>query len=149
PRPGAVDMKGSYSHTGESRDARPLRQLRAFCGPDEFQMPKLEPQPQPAAALGFSTLNAAPPSDSTKSTVLPATRSRLTGSTTSFTPSVSLTTSSASGWSARSNLYWKPEHPPPSTVRRRIGGRPCLLAMAPTRLAAASVSMRPCDISPM
>ena len=32
-------------------------------------MPKLEPQPQPAAAFGFSTLNAAPPSDSTKSTV--------------------------------------------------------------------------------
>src|SRR5690606_8062002 len=70
------------------------------------QMPKLEPQPQPAAAFGFSTLNAAPPSDSTKSTVLPATSSRLTGSVTSRTPAVSLTESPASGWSVRSNLYW-------------------------------------------
>jgi len=29
------------------------------------QIEKLEPQPQPDAACGFSTLNAAPPSDST------------------------------------------------------------------------------------
>ena len=103
---------------------------------------KLEPQPQPAAALGFSTLNAAPPSDSTKSTVQPATSSRLTGSTTSRTPSVSLTESSASALSARSNLYWKPEQPPPSTDSRRIAGLPCLRAIAPTRFAADSVRVR-------
>ena len=46
-------------------------------------MPKLEPQPHPAAACGLSTLNAAPPSDSTKSTVLPAMRS----SSASLSPS--------------------------------------------------------------
>jgi hypothetical protein len=31
--------------------------------PDQIE--KLDPQPQPEAALGFSTLKAAPPSDST------------------------------------------------------------------------------------
>src|SRR3546814_6130041 len=43
----------------------------------------LDPQPQPEAALGFSTLNDDPPSESTKSTTQPRTRSMLTGSTTS------------------------------------------------------------------
>src|SRR3546814_9332410 len=47
------------------------------------QIEKLDPQPQPAAALGFSTLNDDPPSESTKSTMQPRTRSMLTGSTTS------------------------------------------------------------------
>jgi hypothetical protein len=112
-------------------------------------MPKLDPQPQPEAACGFSTLNAAPPSDSTKSTVLPSTRSRLTGSTTSLTPAVSLTESSASAASARSNLYWKPEQPPPSTDRRRIAGRPCLLAIRPMRSAAARVNVSVCAMPAM
>src|SRR5690606_25156892 len=90
-----------------------------------YQMPKLVPQPHPAAACGFSTRKAVPPRDSTKSTVLPATSSRLTGSTTSFTSPVSLTWSSSSGAAAKPNLYWNPEHPPPSTDRRRIGGPRC------------------------
>ena len=103
------------------------------------QIPKLDPQPHPAAACGFSTRNAAPPSDSTKSTTLPATRSSETGSTTSFTPEVSLTESSPSTVSARSNLYWKPEQPPPSTDSRSIAGLFCLSAIHATRFAAASV----------
>src|SRR3546814_19691346 len=62
----------------------PLWQERG--GLERRQIAKLDPQPQPEAALGFSTLNDDPPSESTKSTVQPRTRSRLTGSTTSFTP---------------------------------------------------------------
>jgi hypothetical protein len=65
---------------------------------------KLDPQPQPDWALGLSTLNAAPPRSSTKSTAEPRTRSRLIGSTTSFTPPVSATVSSSSAASASSNL---------------------------------------------
>jgi len=66
------------------RALTPLMLNVAIRTPD--QIPKLEPQPQPEAAWGFSTLKAAPPSDSTKSTVLPAIRPRLTGSTSSLTP---------------------------------------------------------------
>jgi len=34
-------------------------------GSEKGQIEKLDPQPQPEAACGFSTLKAAPPSDST------------------------------------------------------------------------------------
>ena len=101
---------------------------------------KLEPHPQPEAALGFSTRNAAPPSDSTKSTLQPRTRSRLIASTTSLTPAVSATVSSSSIASAKPNLYWNPEQPPPSTLSRRIAGLCVFSAIAATRAAAAGVS---------
>src|SRR5204863_1032578 len=65
---------------------------------------KLDPQPQPDCALGLVTRKAAPPRSSTKSTAEPLTSSRLTGSTTSFTPSVSATSSSLSAAAASSNL---------------------------------------------
>src|SRR3546814_3136506 len=50
----------------------PLWQERG--GLERRQIAKLDPQPQPEAALGFSTLNDDPPSESTKSTVQPRTR---------------------------------------------------------------------------
>src|SRR3546814_859702 len=77
------------------------RRGRLFARP---QIEKDEPQPQPEAALGLRTWKAAPPSDSEKSTSEPSRRSRLVGSITSFTPSVSVTRSSASGAVARPNL---------------------------------------------
>src|SRR6185369_11988570 len=104
------------------------------------QTEKLEPHPHPDAALGLVTLKAAPPSDSTKSTVAPRTRSRLIGSTTSVTPSRFAEISSPVTSSARPKTYWKPAQPPPSTERRRIAGLPCRSAIAATRLAAAGES---------
>jgi hypothetical protein len=56
---------------------------------------------------------------STKSTVEPRTISSDPSSTSSFAPSFSNTTSSASCSCVSSNLYWNPEQPPPSTLRRR------------------------------
>jgi len=61
-------------------------------------------------------------------------------STTSRTPSVSAIVSPGSAASANPNLYWKPEHPPPSTDRRRIAGLFCLAAIAATRAAAVQIT---------
>ena len=97
-------------------------------------------QPHPDAALGLSTVKCAPPRLSTKSTAQPRTRSRLMSSTSKRTPSVSAIVSPGSGASARPNLYWNPEQPPPSTDRRRIAGLFCRWAIHATRFAAVGVS---------
>src|SRR5208282_3611362 len=77
------------------------------------------PQPQEEAAFGFFTWKDAPIMSSTKSISAPAKSPSEVSSTTSSTPSRSNTRSS--GWRASSKLkpYWKPEQPPPDTVRRR------------------------------
>jgi hypothetical protein len=81
-------------------------------------------QPQLERALGFLIRKPAPAISSTKSISEPLSRTAETESTTAAAPSHSRTASSASGVSIRSNWYWKPEQPPPSTATRRITGRP-------------------------
>src|SRR3546814_19209662 len=98
---------------------------------------KLVPQPQPDAALGLVTWKAAPPRDSTKSTALPRTRSRLTSSTTRVTPSWRAVVSPDSTASASQKRYCTPAQAPPSTARRRLGGLPCRLDIAGPRAVAA------------
>ena len=88
-----------------------LRKIRDTHGGDPsrawllHQTEKLEPQPQPACACGLVTLKLLPPSDSTKSTAAPRTRSRLMGSTTKDAPSPCAVMSSASMLSARPKRY--------------------------------------------
>src|SRR4051812_34297303 len=123
------------------RSGQGRRRQGGKCGGDQGRPPKhqtekLVPQPQPEAALGLVTWKAAPPRLSTKSTTAPRTRSSEMGSTTRVTPSCSAFASSASTASARSNLYWKPAQPPPSTERRRIAGFAWRAAIAATRAAA-------------
>jgi hypothetical protein len=80
-------------------------------------MEKLVPQPQEAVALGFTTRNEAPIRSSTKSTSDPARNGTEAESTSTTAPSREITrSSSALAWST-SNLYWKPEQPPPSTLQ--------------------------------
>src|SRR6266700_8039546 len=79
----------------------------------ERQIEKLVPQPHDAVALGLWTRNDAPIKSSTKSTSDPARKGAEAGSTSTTADSRSITTSSsARAWSI-SNLYWKPEQPPP------------------------------------
>src|SRR5581483_2809151 len=85
------------------------------------QIEKLVPQPQDAVAFGFLTLNEEPMRSSTKSISEPERYSSDTGSTSTRAPSRSITRSSGSEAGTRSNLYWKPEQPPPSTLTRRSG----------------------------
>src|SRR3546814_20694405 len=77
----------------------PLWQERG--GLERRQIAKLAPQPQPEAALGFSTLNDDPPRESTKSTVKPRPRPRQTGQPTGCPPSVSVPITPAYEMSAR------------------------------------------------
>ena len=87
---------------------------------------KLVPQPQLLVAAGFPTiLNWLPINSVVKSTLLPFSSSRLGSSIITFAPEPSLdsNTVSSSGDIAevlvRAMRYWKPWHPPDSTVTRR------------------------------
>src|SRR5581483_4214405 len=104
----------------------PKRGLLLFWGAEgrngaRGQIEKLVPQPQDAVALGFFTLKDEPMRSSTKSISEPERYSSDTGSTSTRAPSRSITRSSGSEAGTRSNLYWKPEQPPPSTLTRRSG----------------------------
>ncbi len=81
------------------------------------------PQPQPAVALGLSILNSAPIRFSSKDMVAPS-RNPIDISSLNTTSPKSRSFSFLS--SVRSSLYWKPEHPPPSTRTRKCrAGLPC------------------------
>ena len=87
---------------------------------------KLVPQPQLLVAAGFPTiLNWLPINSIVKSTLLPLSSSRLGSSMTTFAPKQSLDSKSVSSSGeiaevlVRDMRYWKPWHPPDSTVTRK------------------------------
>src|SRR5437899_2823105 len=105
------------------------------------QTEKLVPQPHDAVAFGLTTRNEAPIRSSTKSTSEPARNGTEAGSTSTTAPSREITrSSSALAWST-SNLYWKPEQPPPSTLMRSIAPSPSPLRISPMRRAARSLTV--------
>src|SRR6202012_651892 len=103
------------------------------------QIEKLVPQPQEAVALGLTTRNEAPIKSSTKSTSDPARNGTEAESTSTTALSRAITRSSSACARSTSNLYWKPEQPPPSTLIRRIAPSPSLLRISPMRRAARSL----------
>src|ERR1700754_2062956 len=102
------------------------------------QMEKLVPQPQDAVAFGLFTRNDAPIRSSTKSTSEPARKGTDDESTSTTALSREITRSSSALVRSTSNLYWKPEQPPPSTLMRNIAPSPSDFRMAPIRRAARS-----------
>src|SRR5689334_5267732 len=105
------------------------------------QIEKLVPQPQEAVAFGLTTRNEAPIRSSTKSTSDPARNGTEAESTSTTAPSREITrSSSALAWST-SNLYWKPEQPPPSTLMRSMAPSPSPLRISPMRRAARSLTV--------
>lgn len=87
---------------------------------------KLVPQPQLLVAAGFPTiLNWLPINSMVKSTLLPFSSSKLGSSITTFAPEQSLDSNIVSSSRDISDVlvrdmrYWKPWHPPDSTVTRR------------------------------
>src|ERR1035438_4330242 len=98
------------------------------------------PQPQVVGAVGLRSSNPFPWSPSSKSIVVPSRCSRLLGSTTIPTPSLSNEASSAFG-SSNDIPYWSPEHPPCSTEsRRRPAGDAVAARIERTWFAALGVS---------
>src|ERR1700676_2225555 len=89
-----------------------------------LQIEKLVPPPHDAVAFGFTTRNEAPIRSSTKSTSEPARNGTEDGSTSSTALSRAITRSSAALSRSTSNLYWKPEQPPPSTLMRSMAPSP-------------------------
>src|SRR5215470_8241078 len=81
---------------------------------------KLVPHPQDAVATGFLIRNDDPIRSSTKSISAPAMYCTETGSTSTVAPSWASTRSSSARAVTQSNLYWKPEQPPPATLTRSI-----------------------------
>src|SRR6185437_15068619 len=100
------------------------------------QSEKLVPQPQEALACGFLTLKAAPIRSSTKSISEPARYCTETGSISTTAPARSMARSSAARARSMSNLYWKPEQPPPSTDTRSMVPAGSALRISPIRRAA-------------
>src|SRR3954466_9791163 len=84
------------------------------------QIEKLVPQPQDAVAFGLTTRNEAPIRSSTKSSSEPARNGAEEGSTSTTALSRSIRMSSSALARSTSNLYWKPEQPPPSTDTRSM-----------------------------
>src|ERR1700722_6911808 len=109
--------------------ARPLRHTE-----------KLVPHPQEAVATGLLILQEAPIRASTKSIAAPAMYCTETGSTSTVAPSRASTRSSSVLALTKSNLYWKPEQPPPSTLTRSIDPAGSVLRISPIRRAARAVS---------
>src|SRR5437868_13586290 len=105
----------------------------------DCQTEKLVPQPQDAVAFGLTTRNDAPIRSSTKSTSDPARNGTDAGSTSTTALSRSITRSSSVLARSTSNLYWKPEQPPPSTLMRSMAPSPSDLRMVPIRRAARSL----------
>src|SRR5947209_14642138 len=103
-----------------------------------LQIEKLVPQPQEAVALGLTTRKDAPIRSSTKSTSEPAKNGTEAGSTSTTASSRAITMSSSARSRSTSNLYWKPEQPPPSTLMRSMAPPPSDLRISPIRRAARS-----------
>ncbi|CAL77806.1 hypothetical protein BRADO4054 [Bradyrhizobium sp. ORS 278] len=103
------------------------------------QTEKLVPQPQEAVALGLLIRNEAPIRSSTKSTSEPARNGTEAGSTSTTALSRAITRSSSALARSMSNLYWKPEQPPPSTEMRSIAPALSLPRISPMRRAARSL----------
>src|SRR3954470_23424914 len=103
-----------------------------------LQIEKLVPQPQDAVAFGLTTRNDAPIRSSTKSTSEPAKNGTEAGSTSTTAASRAITISWAARAPSTSNLYWKPEQPPPSTLMRSMAPSPSDLRISPIRRAARS-----------
>src|SRR3954471_4796230 len=103
------------------------------------QIEKLVPHPHHAVALGLLTRKEAPIRSSTKSTSEPARNGTEAGSTSTTAVSRSITRSSSALARSMSNLYWKPEQPPPSTEIRSIAPAVSLLRICPIRRAARSL----------
>src|SRR3984957_5097615 len=115
-------------------------QVAMRIGPDDFfQIEKLVPQPQEAVALGLLTRNEAPIRSSTKSTSEPARNGTEAGSTRTTALSRAITRASSARERSTSNLYWKPEQPPPSPLIRSMAPSPPLLGISPMRGAARSL----------
>src|SRR3984957_5838803 len=120
-------------------------QVAMRIGPQDFfqvgflQIEKLVPQPQEAVALGLLTRNEAPIRSSTKSTSEPARNGTDAGSTNTTALSREITRSSSARARSTSNLYWKPEQPPPSTLMRSMAPSPSVLRISPMRRAARSL----------
>src|SRR6185295_6566591 len=109
--------------------------------PDRSQIEKLVPQPHDAVAFGLTTRNEAPIRSSTKSTSEPARNGTEAGSTSTTAPSRAITRSSSARARSTSNLYWKPEQPPPSTEMRSMAPSPSVLRISPMRRAARSLTV--------
>ena len=126
PRLDAVDVVSD-----ESSRQNPFRRRRYTA--------KLLPQPQPEAALGIVDLERGTAKRSRHNRLAqPRTRSRLTLSTTSRTPSVSaIDVVGCRGLRpCRSGILESPNSRRHRPTRRRIAGFPCLAAIAATRAAA-------------
>src|SRR5882757_7877470 len=108
---------------------------------DDCQIEKLVPQPHDAVAFGLTTRNEAPIRSSTKSTSEPARNGTEAGSTSTTAPSRAITRSSSAWACSTSNLYWKPEQPPPSTEMRSMAPSPSVLRICPMRWAARSLTV--------
>src|SRR3954471_1536981 len=102
------------------------------------QIEKLVPHPHHAVAFGLTTRKEAPIRSSTKSTSEPARNGTEAGSTSTTASSRAITRSSAARAWSTSNLYWKPEQPPPSTLMRSMAPSPSDFRISPIRRAARS-----------
>jgi hypothetical protein len=106
-------------------------------------MEKLVPQPHDAVALGLAILNEAPIRSSTKSISAPAMYLSDIGSISTTAPSRATSMSSSARACSMSNLYWKPEQPPPSTLTRSMAPAGSPLRISPIRRAARSLTVTP------